>query len=522
MLASSRKLVVTPSLQEIQQEIDRRRFKKYPDLWIERNFYEPDTVGLIKLMEYQRACLRYAALRNEDGTLRFRTVIWSQRKKSGKTAISGAWGRWAAETWGPYQLVLYAGNDAQQARERGFAALSKSIEMTPGYDIKQRVLPDRWRLLDNEARAYNGSRVKAIPVDAIGEAGANPSLVVFTELWGFIHTAAKRFWAEMAPSPTRLNSMRWVETYAGFQGESELLWGLYESAVLGGRQLTAGEMAEATGTQVGAFHEAPNADDPIPCYVNEQAGIFCLWDDGPAGARMPWQQGERGASYYANEKATQTATEYRRIHEDEWVSAESAFIPIEWWDNCAGELSPLRAGDPTPIVIALDAAVTSDCFGMVAVSRAPNSPKDSVALRLSRKWTPPPGGAIDFDGPRHLLKEWVKAYNVVEVAYDPYQLHDFAQQLRNDPEFLAWLRPFPQMQDRLKADKALFDMIRDRRVRHDGTHSDMREHLTNANAKTGATEDSKLRITKKSEKLKIDLAVCLSMGSSECLRLMLV
>ena len=463
------------------------------------------------------------------------------------TAISGAWARWAVETWGPYQLVLFAGNDAAQAKERGFAALSKSIEMTPGFDPRptRRELPGRWRLLDAEARHANGGIVKAIPVDAIGEAGANPSLTVFTELWGFVHKAALRFWAEMAPSPTRLNSMRWVETYAGFEGESELLWGLYESTVLNGRQLTAGEMAAATDTPLGAFVEAPNPEDLIPCYVNEQAGIFVLWDAGPAGARMPWQQGERGRQYYANEMATQTPGQFKRIHEDEWVSAESAFVEIQWWDDCTNPL-PLVPGEKTPLVIALDAAVTGDCFGLVVVSRDPDNPKEGVAERAARKWDPPKGGAIDFREPEAAVRElcgqrwfpdggdtpapwqsgvegkWRKVpgagYTVAEVAYDPYQLHDFATRLQK--EGVAWFRPFPQGIDRLKADKALYDLIVSRRIRHDGNPA-LREHIANANAKQGTQEDSKLRLVKKAGSRKIDLAVCLSMGSAECLRLLL-
>lgn len=519
-----------PTLQQIRAERNRRRGSRWPDVWLEQHFYEPETGELIHLYPFQRSVLRYAMQRDAEGELRFRTVLWSQPKKSGKTAISGAVGRWAAETWGRYQLVMFVGNDAGQAKERGFAALKQSIELTPGYDRKHRTLGDQWRLKDGEGECSNGSTVKAIAADYTGEAGANPSLTVYTELWGFIHEAARRFWAEMAPSPTRRNSMRWIETYAGYEGESELLWGLYESGVTNGRQLTAGELLETFTEDEQAellkdgplFAEAPNADDLVPCYVNDAAGIFAFWDSGVQSRRMPWQQGTRGAAYYANEAATQTPAQMQRLHLNEWVSGESPFIPLEWWDACHdGDLQPLRPGDKTSIVIALDAAVTNDCFGMVAVSRDPKNPVEGVALRLSRKWTPSPGKPIDFAEPKAVLREWVRQYNVAEIAYDPYQLHDMATQLRNDPDFAGWLRPFPQQQDRLKADKGLFDLIRDRKIVHDGTHTDMREHLSNANAKTGATEDSKLRMVKKSETRKIDLAVCLSMGQSECLRLLL-
>ncbi len=541
-----------PTLKEIAAEWQRRRYQRYPDLWISDHFREPESGGLIHLYPFQRAVLRYATQRDAAGALKWRTVVWSQPKKSGKTTVSGAVGRWAAETWGPYQLVLCVGNDAGQAKERAFAAIAASIEMQDGYDRKRRELPDTdtdtesstlptttaatatatyWRVREDELLCRNGSLVKAIAADYSGEAGANPSLSIYTELWGFIHTGHLRFWAEMAPSPTRKNSMRWVETYAGYEGESELLWGLYNATVLEGRQLTAGELeamarsdAELAGWLAEAegplFAEAPLPDDPVPCYVNEAAGIFAFWDSGEQARRMPWQQGERGAAYYANEAATQTPAQYTRLHLNEWVSGESPFIPIEWWDACGlNPPPPLLPGDRTPLVVALDAAVTGDCFGMVAVSRDPDAPLEQpgVCIRLARKWTPEKGKPLDFAGPEAVLRQWCRDYHVVEVTYDPYQLHEFATRLQKDS--VAWFRPFPQGVDRLRADKGLYDLIRDRRIRHDG-NPELREHIQNCNAKMGKQEDTKLRLIKKSETRKIDLAVCGSMGSSECLRLM--
>ena len=496
------------------------------------HFREPESGGLIHLFPFQRAVLRFATQRDAEGALLWRTVIWSQPKKSGKTTISGAVGRWAAETWGNYQLVLCVGNDAGQAKERAFAAITTSIEMQDGYDRKRRQLegPRGWRVREDELECGNGGVIKAIAADYSGEAGANPSLSIYTELWGFIHKQHTRFWAEMAPSPTRKNSMRWVETYAGYEGESELLWGLYESAVLQGRQLTVRELeAMALGDDEleewledgPLFAESPRPDDLTPCYVNEAAGIFAFWDSGPAARRMPWQQGERGGRYYANEAATQTPAQMQRLHLNEWVSGESPFAPIEWWDACgATPPTPLKPGDRTPLVVILDAAVTGDCFGMLAVSRDPDAPADKpgVCVRLVRKFTPEKGRPLDFAGPEAVLRQWCQDYNVAQVGYDPYQLHDFGTRLQK--EGVAWFRPFPQGIDRLKADKGLYDMIRDRRIRHDG-NTDLREHIANCNAKSGKDEDSKLRIVKKSESRKIDLAVCLSMGAHECLRLML-
>ena len=459
--------------------------------------------------------------RRDNGRLPFKLVLWSEPKKSGKTTVSGVVIKWAAETWTQYGEILCVGNDAEQAQERGFRKATIAVEQTPGFKRERGMLPGQWNLHSAKRATCltTGTVVKAIATDYQGEAGANPILSVWTELWGFIHKADLRFWGEMSPSPTRPDSIRWVETYAGWEGESELLWGLYEQTVLMGRQLTAGELGDLT-----AFEEAPNADSPIPCYVNEAAGMFAYWDQGEQAHRQPWQQGADGAAYYANEASTQTPANFTRLHHNEWSSAESSFIDITWWDACVGPPIPLGPGDNVPIVLALDAAVTGDCFAVVAVSRDPDRPggfeqEGGVLLRSAHKWQPSAGHPVNFAEVERMIRAFCAAHNVVQIAYDPYQLHDMATRLQADG--VAWCRPFGQGQERMIADGQLYQMIGHRRIRHDGMWPDVREHLANANKKVAASEDTRLRIVKKSETRKIDLAVALSMATAECLRLML-
>jgi phage terminase large subunit-like protein len=478
--------------------------------WSEKNFYIKETSQPIKLAPHQKAILNYVFKRDERNRFKYQTFIYSTSKKGGKTTVAGMVARWAAETWGRYREVYCIGNDLDQAKGRAFAAAKVSIELNSEYDRQHQTLPGKWSTLEESLTCIaSGSKIKAIAADYAGEAGANPQLSVWTELWGFIHTDALRFWAEMAPSPAVPNSMRMVETYAGFEGESELLYGLYKSGVIEGRQLTAGEIG------LDAFEESPNPDDKVPCYVNEAAGIFAYWDSGEQSHRMAWQRGEDGKKYYASEAATQTPNQFTRLHKNEWVSAESSFIPIEWWDTCNNPL-PLKPGEKTPLIIGLDAAVSGDCFGLVVVSRDPLNPKEGIAVRACRLWTPPKGGKIDFLGPETAVREFCKLYNVVECTYDPYQLHDLATRLSKDG--VTWMNPFDQTKERMEADKQLYDLIVQKRIRHDG-NPDLREHITNANSKQSKDTESRFRIVKKSESRHIDLVICLSMSSFESLRL---
>ncbi len=82
----------------------------------------------------------------------------------------------------------------------------------------------------------------------------------------------------------------------------------------------------------------------------------------------------------------------------------------------------------------------------------------------------------------------------------------------------AWRHEFPQTTARLIADALMLKLALRGALTHNGSQ-ELREHIANANAKKPINEDNRIRIVKKSESRKIDLAVALSMASQECLRL---
>ncbi len=340
----------------------------------------------------------------------------------------------------------------------------------------------------------NRTTIEAIPVDPKGEAGGNDDMVCFSELWGANQTAAMRMWTEMTLSPTKFGqSFRWVETYAGFTGESPLLEQLYETGVKHGRHI---------GAELG-FPD-------LEVYANEEARLFCLWNTRP---RLPWQTPE----YYAQEAAVLPPNEFQRVHRNQWVSSQEAFIDILWWDACREGLPPLSRDEP--LVLGVDAATTGDSFAIVGVTRHPDTGRraEDVAVRYCGVWHPPAHGRIDYSQPEDALRRLIAEYKVIEVVYDPYQLEEMMQRFRK--EQLARCKEFGQGAPRLEADKKLYDTIMRRGIAHDG-NPEMRKHLSNADRKTDP-ETRKLRIVKRSPLAKVDAAVALSMAVYECLRLTL-
>jgi phage terminase large subunit-like protein len=84
---------------------------------------------------------------------------------------------------------------------------------------------------------------------------------------------------------------------------------------------------------------------------------------------------------------------------------------------------------------------------------------------------------------------------------------------------IAHVREFSQQLDRLKADKQLQTMIISRQIAHDGNPL-LRQHIDNANAKKysdGSSNEHSIRIVKRSDSLKVDAAVALSMATARIL-----
>jgi terminase large subunit-like protein len=239
-------------------------------------------------------------------------------------------------------------------------------------------------------------------------------------------------------------------------------------------------------------------DDPLESFKRVARSIVLLTiENERAGNLAPGFTENRGRSLNEAEK--------RVLLEAGWEDLEEAtrFLDsIIWWDNCKEALPEL---DRVPLVGALDAAVSGDTFGFVAVSAHPTR-RDDVAVRFAKGWEPN-GKPLDFDVIESEIAKFCKDFNVLELTYDPYQLHQMGTGLRK--KRVVHTTEFNQGADRLRADKQLLDLIKARRVAHQG-ETLLRRHIDNADKKS--TDDSKLRIVKRAENQKIDLVVCLSMA----------
>lgn len=442
--------------------------------WAEENWHPPSERGKpIVLAEHQRRILRHVFTRDSAGRFPYQTVLWSEVKKSGKTELAALVSYWLAKEEGPYSEVYMLANDFEQSKARGFQAMTRAVQRFK----RVKVQADRVLL-------PNGSSIQALASEYAGAAGANPVCSTWDELWAYVSESSRRLWEEFTPVPTRRNSLRFIVTYAGFQGESALLEELYK----------LGLQAEP----VPGLEDIDNGDGEPACRA--AGGLFFFWSHQP---RMPWQTPD----YYERQRSAPgfRPNAYLRLHENRWVTPESRFIEAAQWDALVEPgLTPLLPTKGVRLCVGVDAAHRRDSTAVVAVSREEGG---LIVLRQHRIWRPTEGHPVlPEETAVPYLRQLAREYDVAAVYYDPHHFESAGVKLgREGLPAVA----FEQTPDNLtRAGSALFDAITAGTLRVYNA-PDLRVHVLNAVAVESARG---WRLAKEKASRKVDAAVALAMA----------
>ncbi len=427
------------------------------------------------LLDHQRDVLRLAIFFDEGGRLAFDTIIYSCPKKSGKTTINAALTLWWAFTQEPPNEILIIANDLEQAQGRVFKALAGLIQHNPE-------LARSAEVQSRQIFLSNGTTITALASEYAGAAGSNHGLTSWDELWGYTSESSRRLWEELTPVPTRRNSIRFITTYAGWEGESQLLWNLYRQGV--GKD----EHPEGQGNRL---------HPDLPIYANREARLFVYWDHE---ARMPWQT----PGYYASQRRSLRPGTYLRLHENRWATSESTFITPELWNPCVdSSLAPLLPSKAHALFVGVDAGTKHDNAAVVAVRRE----GDHVILVSHRIWRPTRAEPLNIEETveRH-LRELHDRYAVHEILVDPWQMHRSIMTLRAAG---LRIREYPQTTEgTTRMGQAIFDLLTGRNLRLYPS-----EELRAQALSTVAVEGMRgWRIAKEKAGRKIDAIVALAMA----------
>lgn len=409
-----------------------------------------------------------------------RNVLDCRTKKQGKSATAAGIILYHA-TRRKYSECVIAAADFDQSRDRVLRAVKFAVDNGP--------LSAHCKVLRDVIELDNGSIIQALPMDWRGAAGGNYACVIFDELHTYTLEGQRRLWDELVIPPTQPNGVRWVASYAGFLGESLLLWDLWQKALAGQRD-----------------------DGDLPIYRNADASLLALVDTGEASWRMPWTLGEAGRRYIAETQATERPNVFRRLWLNEWVENESQFVTKEQWQACySPDVWRYQDGDGRRLVLGADGSTSRDLTALVGCWFNPQAKRTEAVY--CRVWRPERGlyrgGKPTVDLENTIGAEVLRLHKlgaVDAVVYDPFQLHSVA---------LSWEKAgircieMPQTAARVESDQALYDAILGRTLAHHGDPT-LTEHVTNAVA---VETPRGFRLAKEKTSRKIDAAVALSMAA---------
>jgi phage terminase large subunit-like protein len=434
---------------------------------------DPETGKPFDLLPAQKRFFKRAFKFNPDGRLRYPEQIYACPKKSGKTATAALHLLTTCLVYGGRFAEAYAiANDLEQSVGRVFEACRRIVECSPYLKREAEVTARRITF------PATGASITAIASDYAGAAGSNPSISSFDELWGYTSENARRMWDEMVPVPTRRVSCRLVTSYAGFEGESELLQELHKrgtSLPLVAKDLYAGD------------------------------GLLCFWSHSPIA---PWQDEQ----WLTQMRSSLRPNQYARMIENRFTSTDDTFVDLDWFDACVDhDLRPVVADKSISVWVGVDASVKRDSTAIVAVTWDDKAKK--VRLVWHRIFTPRKSDPIDFE---QMIEETIldlrKRFLVRRVEFDPYQMQSSAQRLRrlSVPMF-----EYPQSVPNItRASQCLYELIKSQGIT---LYPD--DAIRLAVQRSVAVESTRgWKISKEKSSHKIDVVVSLAMAAFAAVR----
>jgi Phage Terminase len=449
------------------------RWRRNPISFIQQCLRDPETGKPFKLLDAERRFLAHAFQVGDDGRLLYPEQVYACPKKSGKTTFAAIHALTTTLLFGGrYPEATICANDLEQARGRVFEMIKRIVECSPLLRADANITQARIEFPVVKAT------VQAIGADYAGAAGGNQCIAVFDELWAYSTERSHRLWDELVPPPTRKIACRLTVTYAGFAGESTVLEVLYQSGLQ--QPLVASDL---------------HAGD----------GILMFWSHDPIA---PWQT----EAWLAEMRRSLRPNAYLRMIENRFVTSETSFINMSWYDQCVlPSLTPLIADQTLPIWAGIDTSVKHDSTAIVATTW--DKKAQVVRLIFHRIYRPSPDDPINFEATvEQTILDLRKRFRLRKCLYDPFQMAASAQRLARAG---VNMEEFPQSAPNLtQASQNLYELLQGRAL-HLYPSADIRLAMSQATAIETARG---WRIAKEKQSHKIDVVIALAMSALAAVR----
>ena len=424
--------------------------------------------------QWQRWLLNSLLERRPDGRLRYRRALIGLPRKQGKSLMGSALGLYGLLAGEAGAEVYSAAGDRRQAR----------IVFN---EAKQQVLNSP--LLSQACKVYRdaieapmfSSVYRVVSADAKRQAGLNPSLVIFDELWV---QPNDDLWDQLTlGSGARVDPLVIAITTAG-----------YDIDTLCGRLYNYGKSV-ASGEQ---------KDDAF--------GFF--WWEAPANCKLrdkkAWRitnpnlsEGLLSLEDMESSVTQSTEAAFRRFRLNQWVRVEESWLPPGAWEKCYSDAVINKQDE---CFVGIDMALKHDSIAVVVAQ--PQTERIVVEAKI---WQPKQIG-VDVAEVEQYLRSLHRNLNVKEFAYDPAYFQRSAEALSDDGLPMV---EFPQTSGRMvPACGHTYEMITNGKLAHDGSPTFTDQVLSAAQRMT----DTGWRLSKGKSKRKIDACIAMVMAVDRATR----
>lgn len=395
----------------------------------------------VKLEPWQlfTACIPFGWVRKKDDNRRYRTILIFVPRKNGKSIIGGGIGLYMLTADGEFGAEIYSGATTEKQAWEVFRPAKLMVERTPdlanhyGVDVNA----------SNICRPEDGSRFE--PVIGKPGDGSSPSCAIVDEYHE--HQDSTLFDTMETGMGSREQPMMLVITTAGSNigGPCHLLVRDAErmlEGVIGRDELWPALYTVDDGDDW--------TDERVLKKANPNYGVSIGADFLLARQRDAMQSASKQAVF-------------RTKHLNEWVGAKNAWLNMLRWKQCLPRKT-LTELEGRPCFIGLDLASKIDIAGNVLVF--PPVEGDPLWHVHGRYYLPDArvieeldsntsryrefdalglltltdGEVIDFEVIKEDLREFAGRFDVQQVAYDPWQATQLAQEMQAEGLLMVEVR----------------------------------------------------------------------------------
>lgn len=396
---------------------------------------------LIKLEGWQlfSVCIPFGWLRKKDDTRRFRTILIFVPRKNGKSIIGGGVGVYMFTADGEFGAEVYSGATTEKQAWEVFRPAKLMVDRTPE-------LRDHYGVevnASNMCRLDDGSRFE--PVIGKPGDGSSPSCAIVDEFHE--HQDSTLFDTMETGMGAREQPLMLVITTAGSS-----IGGPCHQLVRDAERMLEGAI-DRPDLWAMLYTIDPGDDwtsEAVLIKANPNYGVSINGDF--------LQARQRDAMQSAAKQAT-----FRTKHLNEWVGAKNAWLNMLRWKEAPARKS-LAELEGRPCIIGLDLASKIDIAGNLLLF--PPVEGDPIWHVHGRYYLPEvrvieeldsntaryrefdalglltltDGEVIDFEVIKEDLREFAGRFDVQQVAYDPWQATQLAQEMQAEGLLMVEVR----------------------------------------------------------------------------------